>query len=221
MATNISGKHLQIDKAKSIMVISIAVAAGLLVFALISSKSLWSQAAYQKRVITEKKKAVTQLKSNVESIGKLEESYKAFINQPANIIGGSSSGTGDRDGDNGKIILDALPSKYDFPGLVSSLEKILSNNGFSIETISGTDDEVNQASAEKTGMPVEIPFEVSVKGPAASVPQTLAVLELSIRPMNVTKMVISGEDSEVTMTTNAKTYYLPEKAIKIDMKEVK
>lgn len=221
MANKLSGKHLQIDKAKSFMVGSIALAAALLVFALISSRSLWSQAAYQKRVISEKQKAVDQLKANVESVEKLESSYKTFVNQPANIIGGNSSGTGDRDGDNGKIILDALPSKYDFPGLVSSLEKVLSGSGYVIESITGTDDEVNQATAQNTGTPVEMPFEVSIKGPADTVAQALVVMELSIRPMNITKLTITGDDAEVTMTISAKTYYLPEKAVKIDMKEVK
>ena len=129
MANNpLSSKRLQIDKANASMVAFLAVAAFIAVFSLVASKALLSQRSYQSRVIAEKKKALTQLKTNNQAATELVAAYKSFVAAPENIIAGSASGSGDRDGDNAKIVLDALPSKYDFPALVTSIEKILKAN---------------------------------------------------------------------------------------------
>ena len=122
--TRQSAKHLQINKANSNMVIIIAVAAFVVVFSLVASRALLEKSSYQRRVIAAKQKASNQLKANVEASKSLQASYKTFVSNPNNIIGGNPSGSGDNDGDNAKITLDALPSQYDFPALTSSLEKI-------------------------------------------------------------------------------------------------
>src|SRR6185436_19057656 len=96
------------------------------VFSLMASRGLLGQRSYQARVINEKGKAVKQLQSNVAATKSLVDSYSNFTSLSSNVLGGNPRGTGDKDGDNGKIVLDSLPSKYDFPALTTSLEKILS-----------------------------------------------------------------------------------------------
>lgn len=221
MANNsISSKHMQIDKANARTAAFVAVAAFITVFSIISSRALLSQRSYQARVIAEKTKALKQLQANNEAAGRLSTSYSAFIAEPNNIIGGNTSGSGDRDGDNAKIILDALPSKYDFPAMVTSLEKLLSNPAYKINSITGTDDEINQQQANDT-QPVEMPFELSVSGNFASIQELIGALQRSIRPISITGIDLSGSDSNLTASIKAKTFYQPEKTLGITTKDVK
>src|SRR5689334_22008086 len=130
MATPLSTKRIQVSKATATIVGTIAAAAFIAVFSLIASQALLSQRAYQSRVIAGKEKAKKQLEDNIKAVNVLSTQYKAFIGTSQNIIGGNPSGSGERDGDNARIVLDALPSKYDFPALAASLEKILGGGGY-------------------------------------------------------------------------------------------
>jgi hypothetical protein len=216
-----SGKRLQIDKANSTVVAFVAVAAFVTIFSLVASKALLSQRSYQSRVIKEKTKALNQLKANNEAAQKLVESYKGFVGEPTNIIAGSSSGTGDRDGDNARIVLDALPSKYDFPALATSLEKILTDQNYTITAITGVDDELNQAAQAAGTEPVEMPFQVGVTGTFDSIQSLVNVFERSIRPIYISRIDLNGSDNQLNVNISAKTYYLPEKTITITTKEIK
>lgn len=221
--TLFSTKRLQIDRANARIVAILAVAAILTTFSLVASRALLSQRAYQSRVITEKKKAAEQLKQNLGAVDSLKNSYAQFIGQAENIIGGNPAGKGDRDGDNAKIILDALPSKYDFPALTSSLEKILTDRNFMFQGISGVDEELEQAKKmeAKDSQPVEIPFQLSVQSNFDSFATLIRAFELSIRPMHITSLSFSGNDQSTTMQMNAKTYYQPAASLDITTKDVK
>ncbi len=217
-----SQKRLQIDKSNSRVVVTIAIAAFLSVFSLMAARALWSQQSFQNRVIKEKGKAVKQLKDNVAATKTLVNSYNDFTSLPANVLGGNPNGTGEKDGDNGKIVLDALPSKYDFPALTTSLEKILSGGGYKIESITGLDDEVNQQNtASPTPQPIEMPFQMTVSGNYASIQSLIGTLEHSIRPFQIQKIEFSGGNADLHTTISAKTFYQPEKSLTITTKEIK
>lgn len=217
----VSLKRVQIDKANTMMVAAIAISAFVVVFCLVASRALWSKQGYQNRLITEKEIAVSQLEQNLATVDDLVVAYKAFVETPDNVIGGNPSGTGEKDGDNAKIVLDALPSKYDFPALATSLEKLLGKAN-QIDSISGTDDEVAQiTSAESATSPVEMPFEVGASGTFASSQELLEIFEQSIRPMKVGNLELSGSNGDLQISVSAKTYYLPEKGLNIQKKVVK
>lgn len=216
-----SNKHIQIDKANTVMVVSIAAAAALLVFSLFAARALASQASYNRKVITEKEKAVSQLKSNIASLEQLNIAYQEFVQRPTNIIDGLSSGNGDRDGDNAKIVLDSLPSKYDFPGLVSGLDRLFSNGEYKISTLGGTDDELTQQAVAPNSPVVEIPIQLAATSSYAGSQTFLKTVESSIRPIKVELLTLSGNDSDISTSISAKTYFLPEKTINIQTKEVK
>ncbi len=222
-ALKFSPRRLEISKASATIVIVIAVASFVTVFSLVACKSLLSQKSYQSRVIAGKEKAKKQLKANLTAADSLQASYKTFIAPPENIIGGNPSGTGDRDGDNARIILDALPSKYDFPALTSSLEKILKSRNYKIVSIAGTDDEINQQQNDTNDKPtpVEIPFQLSVSGSYSSVTDLLLLFEHSIRPFNVQSIGLTGTNSSMTVTLSIKTYYQPENKLTIKSEVVK
>lgn len=169
----LSSKHIQVDKANAVIIGSLATAVFVVIFSVVAIKALLNQSAYYRRVSSKKEKALKVLKENNESVSKLSESYRQFIAQNPNAIGGNSTGTGDRDGDNAKLVLDALPSKYDFPAMVTSLDKLLT--GFTVEAISGNDEEVAQGSAAANGSPqaIEMPFTLDATVSYATLPAFL------------------------------------------------
>lgn len=222
MAKVTSLKRLQINKANTIMVAAVATAAFVSVFSLVAARALWSTRGYQQRVINEKEATVAQLEANIAAVDDLVVAYKTFVDAPKNMMGGSSTGNGPRDGDNAKITLDSLPSKYDFPALATSLEKIMQDRKYTISAISGVDDEIAQSTVVATSaQPVEMLFDMSGTNDFSAATSLLATLERSIRPITVTKVGLSGSDGKLGVTVSAKSYYQPEKPLNVNKKVVK
>jgi hypothetical protein len=221
MSKAVSLKRIQINKANTMMVVAIALAAFIVVFSLVASRALWNKRGFQGRLIAEKEVAVDQLNKNIDTVDDLVIAYKAFVETPDNVIGGNPKGTGERGGDNAKITLDALPSKYDFPALATSLEKIIRTDNNQIDSITGIDDEIAQ-SAVQEGAPqiVEIPFEMAATSSVDSVKALLLVLERSIRPIKLNTLQVSGSNSDLQLSVTAKTYYQPEKTLNVQKKVV-
>lgn len=220
----ISTKRLAIGKANTQVVLIVSIAAFVTVFALVACKAVFSQNRYQARVISAKEKAHSQLEANIETYGKLATAYKAFDSASTNVIGGNKDGTGDNDGPNSKIILDALPSSYDFPALTSSIEKILTDSGLKVTSISGTDDQLNQQknTSSASPQPVNMPFSFTVSNANyASVGQLISKLQQSIRPMQIDTLDVSGGVNNMTVTVNAHTYYQPSKSVSITKEVIK
>lgn len=218
-----SAKRLMIDQANAKIVVYVSVAAFIVVFSLVATKTLISQASYQNHVISKKRAAVTQLKTDIAATGQLKTAYDAFTNTPQNMIGGNPDSNGPQDGSNAKLVLDALPSNYDFPGLTTSLEALLNGQGVTISSITGTDDEVAQ-SANKTSVTpqaVPIPFSISVQGNYASIQNVINAFQNSIRPLQVLTFNLAGTQDKLTLSLTAQTYYQPAKSLNINKVVVK
>lgn len=218
-----SAKRLMIDKANARIVAYVSIAAFILVFSLVATKTLISQATYQNHVISKKKDAVNQLKADISATTQLKTAYNGFIRTSQNVLGGDPKGTGQQDGDNAKIVLDALPSSYDFPGLTTSLESLLSSQSVKIDSINGTDDELAQSSNQTSvsPTPVPIPFTISVDGDYGGVQNVVGVFEKSIRPIQIQKLDLAGTQGKLTLTISAQTYYQPAKSLNIKKEVVK
>lgn len=219
----ISLKRIGVNKTNGRIFVIIAAAAFLVVFFLMGSYMLFKQLTYQNKVMGVKRDAVKQLEANVKASGTLVSSYESFIASPQNLIGGVPEGNGPRDGNNAKIVLDALPSKYDFPALAASLEKVLTDQHVSIKSITGTDDEIVQAGQQGGGasQPVEIPFEISVTGDYSSIQGVITALDRSIRPFQILSTKVAGDQDSLSLTVTGKTFYQPEKSLTITKKVVK
>lgn len=223
MADVLSSKRNLIDKANTTVVIVVSAAAFLFVFSAVATKTLVSQAGYQNRVIAEKRKARDQLTKNKEAVKELKKSYTKFVAKEPNVIGGNIIGVSSKDGDNTKIILDALPSSYNFPALASSLEVLVANQNLKINSIAGTDDEVSQAE-NKTSInpqPIAIPFDLSISSNYESVKNVIGAFEKSIRPIQLLTFDLSGDKDELTLAIGAQTYFQPAKSMNITTKVVK
>lgn len=221
MANTSSTKRSLIGKANSTIVLTTSVAAFLVVFSLIACKTLVGQAGYQNRVIAAKKTAVSQLKNDLAARNSLVISYKKFVDTSPNIIGGGLTGAGSQDGGNAELVLDALPSAYDFPALATTLEKLLSAQNLQIQSITGTDQELQQVTAA-TGAPqaVAMPFQVQVTGSYDAIKGLIDLFGKSIRPFQVQTMDLSGNQSAMTLSLSAQTFYQPEKTFNIGSEAV-
>lgn len=218
-----SMKRVMIDKANARLVAVVSIAAFAAVFSLVAAKTLWSQASYQGRVITAKQAALTQLEANSKAMDQLKPSYDAFVGATINAIGGNSLGNGPKDGDNAKIILDALPSKYDFPALATNMETLVNDQGVQLTSISGVDDEVAQSGNVNSPNPqaVEMPFQLGVTTDYAKVQALVGAFEHSIRPIKIQTLSLSGSQDKISMSISATTYYQPAKSLTIRSEVVK
>jgi hypothetical protein len=216
-------KRSLINKANSSIVIATTAAAFVLIFTVIAGKSLVSQMSYQNRVISAKKDALAQLQADLAARDSLQKSYTAFVAEDPNVLGGGIDGTGPNDGDNAKIILDALPSKYDFPALATSLEKMINDQGLKITGITGIDEEAIQSAqqASPTPKPIIMPFQVQVGGSYPSVQGLIDVMLRSIRPFQIQTMEFSGDEGNMNATIAAQTFFQPEKNLKIRTEVIK
>lgn len=227
MNIKLSSKKIQLDKAQSSMLVIVTVATVLSVFFLVSAKSLISQAAYQKRLIDARRDAVKQLQENVESANSLIEYYNTVFegSSPTNLIGGRkdpSPNAAPPNGTNGRIVLNALPSSYDYPALITSISKILRDNGIGSPNISGSDEsESISADSQPKPSPQEIELIIGGSGNYSSIQKLVKDVERSIRPFDVTSLQLRGSDTQMFITMNTKTYFQPAKSLNIGNKEIK
>src|SRR5262249_19045967 len=136
------------------------------IFSMVATKTLLSQMSYQNRVIGAKRDTLKLLKSDNTAANQLESSYQTFTSTSQNILGGDPNGNGPQDGNNTKVILDALPSAYDFPALITSIEVMLNSQQVTTNSITGTDDAIAQSAnqASTTPQSIPMPFQLSVTG---------------------------------------------------------
>jgi hypothetical protein len=257
MKVKTSIKHLQIDKDNNLMFIVVAIASIIVVFSLVSAKSLMGVSSYQHRALKAKQAGVKKLKANVAAADALKKQYDNFENQNPNIIGGTGgldmakaiadqgekSGSinvngqtlnlSPQDGDNAKIVLDALPSSYDFPALISSMEKIANQDHIPLQGVGGSDQgsvagagsvpstgSTSTQAQSTTSQYQPIPFSVSVQSDYHTVQTLLNDLERSIRPIDVTLFSLSGSGTSLNASFTTTTYYQTPISLQITQKEV-
>lgn len=203
----------------------ISICAVITVFSLTSTKVLLSQAAYKRHIISARKDAVKALNTDLSNSDKLKSEYQNFEGTgPKNIIGGQNTTNTTAvppDGNNSRIVLDALPSTYDFPALISSLSKIMSSNGFSSPSIGGSDQSATiKSDPSPNPQPVEIPLTLSGTNSQQNVQNIIKDLERSIRPFDITRLSLQGSDSAMSFSATATTYFQPAKTLNITDKAV-
>ena len=216
-------KHEIIDKNNNTVLLAVAGATFIFIFCAFAARALISQSLYHGRVIGEKEKTLEQVRSNLAAVEELKQSFDAFQLEPINIIGGNPSGEGPLDGNNAKLVIDALPSKYDFPALSSSFEKILKAGGYDIGSIGGAEDISLSANVDAAGVvqPVKIPYSFTVSADQTGTKTLLETLERSIRPMFVEKLVIQSGETILETRVTLHTYFAQSKTFQLGSKEVK
>ncbi|HET6864133.1 MAG TPA: hypothetical protein VFH37_02975 [Candidatus Saccharimonadales bacterium] len=212
-----STKHLQIDKDQSTILVVVAVSVVLTIFCLFAAKALISKGLYQRRVLTAQHKVVNQLKANLTAANTLFTQYSsAFAKQDPNMLGGSLNGSGNLDGDNPRLTLDALPSTYDAPALATSLEKIITGRSMTINSITVTDSPTTYPDQPQAmPQPKAVTFQFEASGNYQQAQQLLQDFERSIRPFDLNTLEIAGTDQSLKLTAGMTTYYQPAKSLNL------
>jgi hypothetical protein len=218
--------HELINKAGSSTVVMVAISTVIVVFCLVSVKALLAQGAYQRRVVNAKHETVDKLKKNLASAKTLSDQYATFVSTSPNIIGGNGSVPNDAtppDGKNNRIVLDALPTDYDFPALISSLTKLLQLDSINNANVSGTDQSASLATGSASpATPITITqIPISGESSPAGVTKLLKDIERSVRPFDVTTLQLSFNGTSTTVGLTMNTYYQPAKKVTIGVKVVK
>jgi len=214
-----SEKHVKIGKENTKIVGAVGGAAFVVIFALFSIRVLVSQSLYQNRIIEEKGTTLDQLSDNINAAEDLRIAYQGFANEEQNVIGGDADGDDNNDGDNAKIVLDALPSVYDYPGLASSIEKVLTDGGYGIDSVGGSEDTALSGSTDSSA-PINIPYPFSVNASPADTKELLVTLERSIRPIYVDSLVIRSSQTGLRANIGARTFYQPAVDYQLESKVV-
>lgn len=208
-----SKKHVQIEKTNTLMLIMIGVAAAVFSFTVVTAISFGRRLSYQSKVINTRVDAEKQLKTNLAAVEKLVSAYEKFDSAETSVLG-----TKDK---NSKIILDALPSKYDFPALTASIEKILKlTGGISSVSLVGSDLEATAEQNSNNPVPIEIPITVNGTASYDTIQLLVNNLQNSIRPFKINKITFSGNQGSMSFSIVMATYYMPEKNLDISQKEV-
>ncbi len=216
-----------ISKAGSSAMVMVAISTVIVVFCLVSVKALLAQGAYQRRVVNAKHETVDDLKKNLAAAKTLSDQYATFVSTSPNIIGGNGNAADDAippDGKNNRIVLDALPTNYDFPALISSLSKLTQLDSITNANVGGTDDSAN-LSAESLAKPEPIVIaQIPITGDSnvAGIHKLLKDVERSVRPFDVTNLQLTfNEGSTVSINLVMNTYFQPSKQVIIGTKVVK
>ncbi len=219
--------RLKVDKTNSRTLVVIVTAVFVSVFCLVSSKALLSQAAYQRRLLGARRTTIEQLIKDKAAANTLVDQFANVFqgSSPTNILGGKSVAGANAvppDGDNASIVLDSLPTTYDFPALISSIEKILNNDSISSPQITGTDQSAaaNNKPSDKP-KPVTISLTVAGQSSYDHIQKLIGDFERSTRPFDITSLQLTGSNNLVTFQINLKTYYQPAKTLGIGSKVVK
>ena len=216
-------KHVQINKDQSTILAVVAFVIVITVFGLFAIKSLIVKGMYQRRALSARHQVVDQLKANYSAATTLASQYKVFVAQDPNVLGGAVKGNSNLDGDNARIVLDALPSTYDAPALATSIEKVMTGRTMTINSISVTDDPTTNSDApqaEPQAKPVAFSFIGTSNYQTSK--QLLQDFERSIRPFDVNTLEISGTDNELKLTVTMTTYFQPARSLDLQAtKEVK
>lgn len=209
----LSSKHLQIDKSNTKVLIYISLAVVALVFAIVASLSLWKQVQYQNKVLSLRNKAVDQLEKNKKATAQLQAQFVAFDTATESIIGNGDP--------NSKVVLNALPSKYDFPALITSIDNLGQKTpGISLDALGGSDEQLTAQQSSPEPQPVEVPLSLSGQGSYDSVKQFIKNIERTTRPIKIKTISISGAEGSMKADVVAVTQYQPLKVLEIKKEKV-
>jgi len=215
MATE-SVKKNQIEKFSKTIVIFAGIAIFVVFFGLTSINALLTRYHYQQKTINLQKTALVNLNEDSQNLNSLTKSYQKFISPKVNIIGGPSNKPSvPNGGNNAKIVLDALPSSYDFTQFITTLQNLLLKEGVIVNSITGNDESSSSNYNNGSGVN-EIPFQFSVSGPYVVIQNLINVLKRSTTPIDILSLNLTGTQQDLTLNVSGQTYYQPQFKFKIN-----
>lgn len=193
-----------IEKSSTTIVAATIVSAVALSFAIVTLNFLWDLSGHYNRVLAEKNHASKILKQNVENIEQLQANFNVLE-------------AGDVKAD---TILDALPSKYDYPALATTIESLVSDSGLNLDSFNGSDLESEAVQQMTSPEPVEVKFSISVSGTYENVQKLIRNIDRTIRPMKITRLNLKGSDKLMKSSIYITTYYQPSTSLDVETRTI-
>lgn len=203
---SIESKRQKISQANSTVFIAVTISSILVMFSLISIRFLWQKKSYNDRVIGAKNSAKTQIETNSENLDKLASQFPELQKRATN---------------NDKTILHALPPTYDYAALVTSMEFLAQQSGVKLASGIGEDESASAVQSQNTSVPIEIKLNLTASGSYEGIVRYVNNLEKSIRPIIISSIDFSGNNSELQASISAKTYYQPARTLDANKEAIK
>ncbi|MBC7868856.1 hypothetical protein H7X69_01590 [Candidatus Saccharibacteria bacterium] len=221
-------KRTQIAKANRTMFLWVAAISAVVGFALVGSLFLVQKAVFNEKILSEKDKTVSILKSNNANISELEAQVRILDNNQALIDSKAKP-----DDQAIQVILDALPSDANSLALGASLQNKLFANieGLSIDSLQvdpvvgvesfSTDLTLQDASTVSASGQPEVAFRFTVSGSEVALKEALSRLERSIRAIDIISLRIENQGNKRVLSVQARAFYEPTRVVELKDKTVK
>jgi len=154
--------------------------------------NLTNQYIHQSNVNKAQDKTIGALDTTQSNLKALRPNYDAITTKGASGVSDSN------------LILNALPEKPDYEGLIAILEKMGQNAGVKVSTISQSS--TAAPTAAKAGA-IAVPFTITVEGSYNSVLEFLKETEKSSRVINFNSMSLSSSGGTLSASISMTTYY--------------
>lgn len=218
-------KREQITSANKTVFLWTMIASAAISLCLVVGYFLVKEALFNHEVYKAKIETLSTLDANIENAAELEKNVKNLI------ANGDLAKVKAKDSDsNYKVVLDALPVTNDSTVLGSSLlQEILPKSGVRVDTLTTISDDGEPIIDEETGEVAgsgdgsevsTIPFNITVRGDYSQIQNMLEDLELSIRPMNITKITVQGSDKSLQAVVSGQSYYSSSKSVQLGTQKV-
>lgn len=224
-------KRQQIAKANRTMFMWIAGVSVVVGFAAVGSVFLVQKALFNEKVLGEKSKTASILVENNKIVGELQDQIRV-LNTNDNLkkvmVPGETQPV--------QVVLDALPSEANSSAFGASLQKkFLQVDGIQLDTMNvepvqdietGMDDTdastVPAVTDEDSDNKINFSFEVSTDASNANgLKDLLQRLERSIRPINITSVVVEAQGTRLILKVAGHTYYELPRSVELKDKTVK
>lgn len=198
-------KRLHIEKANTAIFTSVIVASVIVAITLVSFNFLFKEFKYNQKIITAEREADATLQENVKSVENLKNTLSSLNTSTVNE----------------QKIFNALPPIYDYPALASSMDWLAKSSGVSLQGGIGQDESASAQGPSNNPQPVEIALNLSVQGSYSSIKKYVSNLQLSIRPINIKSIQLSGTNASMQAQITAVTYYQPTKTLNSTQETIK
>lgn len=222
-------KRTQIAKANRMMFLWVAGVSVIVGFGLVGSIFLAQKLFFNEKVLAEKEKTVSILKTNNANIPELEAQVRVLDTNQA--LTDSKAKPTDQPI---QAILDALPSDANSLALGASLQsKLLAGIGgltiqslqvdpvVGIEQLGGSATVVQNTTTTSGPSDNQITFRFSVSGTPDALKQALSNLERSIRAIDIMSLRIESQGATQVLTVEARAFYEPAVVVQLKDKLVK
>lgn len=198
-------KRASIERSNHVVFIAVTVAAVVVVITLMALNFLWKQEVYNRHILAAKNKTATTLQQNISNVKNLEDTLSSLNVSDVNQ----------------QKILDALPANYDYPALASEFDNLANYSGVSLQGSIGQDLSASVTAPSSNPIPVQVALTLNVNGSYKTVQQFIDNLELSIRPVVIQTVQLSGSNNNLQAQITANTYYQPTKTLDLGKETVK